>query len=713
MTDALSPDLSALLQQAQTGTAPAKSAASGSALSPDLASLLSQAQQPKSNSLPPGTLTGPLANFGAGANEMLADTLGAPADLVNWGLNKGIQGINKVAGTNIQQTTNPVGGSQAFKNALGIAGLNPDNVVAADPVDQIARGAGAGTMGMLVPGGAGAATGAGLAKLMGYGALGGATGQVAAMNVPDAYKPLAATAGNIIGGGVGALADAGLTAGANTIGKVARPFTANGRAQIANDLVTKFAGGTPNVVQPGEIVPGSVPTLAEVTNNANVSGLQRAVRDINPQPFVEREQANNDARRAFFGGAAGTPQDIEAATDARNQAALPKLNSALANAGPADPTAVNRAINRILASPAGQRDVVQNALTDIQGKLFVDNPLSDRIGRALGPINDALASGQLGAQRQADFMEARRLLNSAQRGYTPEDELTAGLKKLAAKQKIVGPIDNAADVIGEGDTRFQDDPAQLYGIRQAITDKLSPLSAGSGSDARLAARELGIVKTGIDGAIEKAAPGFRDYLDTFSTMSKPIDQMKFLQGMNLTDANGNFTLAKVQNALRNVQKLQGAKGLNPAKSLTPEQVGVLTSLRDDLLRASRVKSGTSFGSNTVQNAVNNFGMGRVGRVSVSALPTAAGAAAGAAIGHLFGYPELGGLAGGAAGELGGKALNAGAGAVRQELVSKLLNPSQAQPVAQAPFQRVFGVPVRDRPLNPAALRTGLVQLLAK
>lgn len=680
---ALPPQYQALLDQASgassaSPTAASSPSSSATQLPAPYADLLAAASKPTANPYA-GKKTGMVANFGAGANDVIAGTLGAPVDAVTWGLNKGIEGIDRATGAEIPQISNPVAGSDWWKRGMGLAHVNPDDVAPATPMQQLARGAGGGTAAMLLPVGGVPGSALDAARLGGLGAISGAGGQLAANAVPAPYKPLAAVAG--------ALGAGGLAAGAGSVGKLAaKPFQS--APAVATKVMSHFKAGAPDIGNDQEIVPGSQPTLAESSGNSNVAGLQRTLRDINPAPFVAREQQNAEARKNFFANAAGTPDDIDAAIEARDQIALPKLNAAFANAGQANPAVVNRAINRILQSPAGQRDVVQKALTNIQQKLFVDNPLSDRIGRAIGPINDALSSGQLGAQNQADFTEARRLLNSAQRGYTSEEDLTSGLNKLATKQKIVGPLDNALSIIKEGDTRFQDDPAQLYGIRQAITDKLSPLASGDGSDARLAARQLGVVKAGIDGAIEKAAPGFRDYLNTYSTMSKPIDQMRFLQGLNLTDAQGNIQLGKVQSALRNVQKMQGARGVNPAKSLTPDQIGVLTRLRDDLLRQKNTALGKPAGSPTVQNAINQYGLGRAG-VYAGKANTTIGAIAGAMLGsHLpFGLGEEAGAGLGAM--LGNAAKNkiaARATAIRGELEKSMLNPGYglSLPVAQSP-----------------------------
>lgn len=441
---------------------------------------------------------------------------------------------------------------------------------------------------------------------------------------------------------------------------------------LARSAIDKFAGGPPSLDM-RQIIPGSVPTMAEAStdNNLGVAGLQRTVRDLVPNSQIaQRETTNAKARGDFFSQLSGSPGDLESARLARDAVTEPMRTAAFANAtGPADASKVDGIIGRILAGPAGQRDVVANTLQDIRAKLQVDNPLSGRISDAMGPIQDELGKAGISQARRVDLMEARRLLGSASRGYTAEDELTSALTKLAAKQKIVGPIDNALSVIKSGDTAFESDPAQLYGIRQSITDRLSPLARGTANDARVAASKLHPVMKALDEAIEGAAPGYKDYMAKFSEMSKPIDQMDYLQSLNLVDQRGNITLAKVQNALRNISQQRADSGINQAKSLTDDHIAQLESLRDDLLAGNNINLGRSLGSNTVQNIASQHAL-------QSILPGKVGAFAGRYV-----RPEVaGGTIGGVLGSVfgpGGSVAGAGIGAGLGNVVNRAMEMKNA------------------------------------
>lgn len=54
----------------------------------------------------------------SGVNEGIAGMLGFPVDAVTGGINAGIQGVNKVAGTDIQPIENPIGGSESLRGLM-------------------------------------------------------------------------------------------------------------------------------------------------------------------------------------------------------------------------------------------------------------------------------------------------------------------------------------------------------------------------------------------------------------------------------------------------------------------------------------------------------------------------------------------------------------------------------------------------------------------
>ncbi len=543
-----------------------------------------------------------------------------------------------------------------------------------------------------------------LGQLMKAGAKGGAT-LGALFGAGDAAPTFNERAGNaatgaLFGAGAGVglpVLGAGAGAAGQQIGKAAsRMFPDAGTiaSKRAKAIIEKFAGGA---LSPDarELVPGSLPTMPEATGNAGAAGLYRALRDLNPNsPLVQRETENAAARGEYAEKIIGSHADIEAAQEARDLVTDKMRDAAFENANATDVKSVRSSINKILSSPAGQRDVVASSLAGIRDKLELDYPLSERVGDAISPLKDAISSGKLGEDKLADFVEARRLLNSANRGHTSEEDLIKGLTALAKNQKIVGPIDNALRVIKSGGIKLQNDPAQLYGIRQALTDKLSPLAQGTGSDARLAASELIEIKKSLDNAIERGASGYKDYLKTFSGMSEPINAMEFLQKNKITDNNGKVTLGKVQSVLDRLEKEKNKGGIQNAKHVSDEQIKALTALRDDLRRAGRTSHGKAIGSNTIQNdlAQKRLGLSRF-------IPEGLGATLGGVAGSHFGGGigmDIGAMIGGRIGNIVGAGRRAkqleAQNLLQSTLEDMMLNPSKYQ----NPHQ---GVPSQIRSLN--------------
>ena len=173
----------------------------------------------------------------------------------------------------------------------------------------------------------------------------------------------------------GALPVAGAAAGATgrTVGNAARslidPFTQGGQGRIAQNTLLRFARGGPTQVNAAQLVPGSQPTLAEATGNSGIAGLQRTMRDVNPNAFMDREAANAAARTAQLESTAGTKADVLAAAQARDAQAAPALANVFSNAQPTNAAPVIQAIDSILSGPGGQRTAVSSSLNRVRNML--------------------------------------------------------------------------------------------------------------------------------------------------------------------------------------------------------------------------------------------------------------------------------------------------------------------------------------------------------
>lgn len=453
--------------------------------------------------------------------------------------------------------------------------------------------------------------GARVAGGVGTGAVQGAMTNALLSSASDESLLDQMATGAAVGGGVGGAAPLVFGAGRSLANRAARfvePFTARGREAIVDRTLAGFAGGGPRTALTHEIVPGSVPTLAQSTGNAGLGAAEKNLRNVPgvTNMFAEREAANKAARSTAWERLAGTEGDIAAMTAEREAIATPLREQAFRGAAPVDSAPVVAKIDEILASPAGKRDAVSAALKSIRGK-------------------------------------------------------------------IVGK-----------DGALESDAEQLYGVRKAIGDKLNPLAQGTGNDARLAAKELQDVRSVIDQRIERAAPGFKDYLADYAEMSKPLDRMALLQAARITDAQGNITLAKLDNAIKSIEKARAGKGTHAAKSLTDEELDGLRAIREDMRRealpASKVRPP---GSDTMQNLATSNALGRF----------LGNAAAGPGIGALVGsgydlyhgnLPGATAVAGAFAGAGAKRALASKDAQVLELLANRLLNPHAIPSALKSP-----------------------------
>mgnify|MGYP000882030296 CR=1 FL=1 len=158
--------------------------------------------------------------------------------------------------------------------------------------------------------------GAGLGTAAGSGLVGSGYGAAAPVAVGDYEDQSAknALAGAVLGAvtpSIGqALGATGRYIGRNIKSAIA-PFSDRGREQIAENILVRLAKEGAPGANASEIVPGSVPTLAEATGNHRLANLQRTIRDLDPTPFVQREEANAAARLRAFDDIAGDASKLD------------------------------------------------------------------------------------------------------------------------------------------------------------------------------------------------------------------------------------------------------------------------------------------------------------------------------------------------------------------------------------------------------------------
>lgn len=236
------------------------------------------------------------------------------------------------------------------------------------------------------------------------------------------------------------------------------------------------------------------------------------------------------------------------------------------------------------------------------------------------------------------------------------------------RDAVVNSLSRVRDKLGGG-TKPEIDPQQLYGIRKSINDQLEVVAGRDNSASQLAAKELIQVRDALDQQLTKAAPGFDEYLKTYSELSKPISAQRYLQGLDLTDTTGaSIQLGKVKSQINRIEKLRKEAGSNDAKAITAEQLEGLRNLQRDLVRESNSSlKGKSAGSNTAQNlAMDNLMQSSLPGI-LGRLPLAP-----EGIGGALGY-ALGGPVGSGIGAAGGNALRQAMAAQNPAIEARLID----------------------------------------
>ncbi|MBB3950479.1 hypothetical protein [Aureimonas jatrophae] len=325
-------------------------------------------QEPQPSALEAGQFGGAAMNAAAGANEALYTVAGAPVDLMRGAMNIGIRGYNAATGSEVDQIPDTsFGGSRHIAETLGAIRpeLDPQNTVARDTGDRLARAAGQGAGYAVAPVGAlGAASRAGIVApqaeamatriLGGSGSVGevagnaivgagsGAGAQAAMEATPDAYDPVSGLAGGIAAGGT--LAAAGgipglLRTTGRAVGDYLAPTTQAGRERLAAQRLQRSAsdleGARDQLADmPDELVPGSQPTTGQVTGDMGLLALERGAAVKRPEAFAQRRADQNEARLGALDGLqqGGAPEKVAEALRSRLRSIDDTAEQAIADA---------------------------------------------------------------------------------------------------------------------------------------------------------------------------------------------------------------------------------------------------------------------------------------------------------------------------------------------------------------------------------------------
>lgn len=519
----------------------------------------------------------------------------------------------------------------------------------------------------------------GLLSRMGYNAAqGGVGGAILSGGQEDQSTADAAGLGAALGAAVPIVGGA-LRYPANAVKSLVAPFTEAGRAGIAGNVIRQEAGGS--------AIPGA---LAQATGAAPAQVAPAIPGATLP---IAGASASQTAGRAAAGG--------RMATDLTEYVpgSMPTLGQAAQNPGvlALENAAKSRAPNLFAERDMANYQARNAFLDQIRGtKQTLDDAIAAR-DAATAPLREASLQGARPANTNPVLEEIDTILKG------PEGQRDA----------VVSALTKVRNKLDLGENGAQTDVAQLYGLRKSIGDQLERVAGKDNSEAQLASRELIQVRDALDDAMEKAAPGFAKYRETFAEMSRPIDAQNYLQGLNLTDASSQrITLPAMKNALLKIEKLRKAPGANEAKSISDEQMNMLQNLHKDLQRESGTAAGKVKGSDTFQNLATNQLIDSMlpGALKIAApmTPATLGGALGFAVGGPAGA-AIGGLGAQNAAGIVGRSMNAQSPEIEARLIDFLLNPRNGevlQNAASAQSQGLGNLLRRTQGATPAAAAPG-------
>lgn len=389
--------------------------------------------------------------------------------------------------------------------------------------------------------------------------------------------------------GAGGLVGTALRAGAQgAISGALTPATEDGPDFWQNKLVQAAMGGG---------IGAGLPVAGRAVAGAGryVGNAARSLVD----PFTASGQ-NRIAGNILQRFAGDTP--VAANTAALVPGSQPTLAQATGNAGIAT---LERGLQS--ATPQAANAFAERGAQNAAARV-------DALANATGTSADLMtATAQRAANAADDYLKTNIGIPTSNTEWTALKETPAIRSALARAQAMArnagGSVEttvqnranaNLGGAVGAPETYVSGQGLQI--VKEALDDQIN--AAARAGKGKMASNLIG-VKDRLLALMDREIPGYADARAAYAEASRPIDAMKFLQGLNLTDAQGNITLAKVQNALRNIEKQQRLPGVNEAKSISPEQLQALTAIRDDLLRQSNSGAGRSVGSNTFQNLATN------------------------------------------------------------------------------------------------------------
>jgi hypothetical protein len=445
----------------------------------------------------------------------------------------------------------------------------------------------------------------GLGRLLGASTGGAATGAGFGALTPDATgagKASQIGLGAMVGGALPGVAAAGKGAG-RYVGDVARsvvdPFTKAGQERIAANVLQRAANGGQLAGSSSEIIPGSVPTLAEVTGNPGIAKLQRTVRDINPAPFVEREQANAGARQTIVDRLLPNDQAAEGAKSAYERSLTSFGQQAAVPAQAAElQTVMNRPIMQSVLKDAEKAVSERGGANPFQQARQASSDASARALSTIQGTKDDLESAIANRRAASNSLYAK-----ADGEVFPVDEELSKLLQRPSMSTAISRAERLAKEEGQPVssllTRDEDGNISSFTgkylnlVKMSLDDRIDSgiVSGGIGSHERAA---LTGTKNSLLDWMDSQSPTYAAARQAYADLSKPVEQFQHLQGLQLLNSDGSVNATKLHTAIQSIEKARAKKGaFGGAADVGDDALNALKSLRSNLGRQPSIPEGVS------------------------------------------------------------------------------------------------------------------------
>ena len=367
----------------------------------------------------------------------------------------------------------------------------------------------------------------------------------------------------------------GATVGAVT--SAAQPLP-NGQDELSIDKLKQVGSGA--------VVGGAIPAVVQAAQAVKAAG----------EPFYQKGREAIIGRTLNTAAGGQQPQAIHALSTAKElvPGSRPTVAQASQNAGLASLERAATSTSPEATVSAQIRGSDQNAARAAALETVAGTPQG---------MADAVRARKLGTAGLIQQVNQSAAQVDPSRTISLIDNI---INKAPGRTQLTAALENVKKSLVDANGAPRENVSQLYqGARKNVTDLLAA-KAGDGSKLNEAiSRELSVVLKSLDHQINKADPAYGQFLKRYTDLSKPINQMQIGQEVagKATNATGDVQLNALVQAMtdKTAQKATGFKRATLAKVLTPDQLGTMNAVKNDLVRAVQARNiAGSAGSDTVK-----------------------------------------------------------------------------------------------------------------